>query len=71
MTYDPVDPNDDGIVESDVDNTSTTTETLDADEQTINGVYYLGEYQSESDLPSNPDTTPAFAYVTNQQRTFK
>jgi len=32
MTYDPIDTNDDGVVESDVDNQSTTTETLDTDE---------------------------------------
>jgi len=35
MTYDPVDADDDGTVESDVDNTNTTTASLDADEATI------------------------------------
>jgi len=31
MTYDGTDPDDDGVVESDVDNQSTTTETLDTE----------------------------------------
>jgi len=35
MTYDGTDPDDDGVVESDVDNQSTTTETLDTQQVSI------------------------------------
>lgn len=38
MTYDPIDSNDDGTVDADVDNENTTTQTLDAGYQTITNI---------------------------------
>jgi len=55
MTYDPVDANDDGIVESDVDNESVNTKEGLVDE--------LGEWESIGDVPPlrvvGKSTTPA------------
>jgi len=54
MTYDGTDPDDDGVVESDVDNQSTTTVSLDTEETNIiaddSGTQTTGSVNNSVDL---------------------